>query len=563
LTFPPILNVPGMEEQKKDSSKDSLHVNVDQYLGYIGEFGKRQIILQVLFCLMIIPATYQSLLLTFVANSPAWKCTGLTHECNETGTAFTVSNDFYSKRCEFNNRSSWEFIQPKKFSIVTEWGLVCEKNALSYLANSALFIGWAIGALILMAVADRYGRKSVLFPSLAVILICGFVSGFVQNFWLFFVLRLITGFGQGGVGLSIYVLATELVGPHYRALSGTIIWFAFTLALCLVALKAWLVPDWRLLEIIVSAPYLFVLIFWKFVPESIRWLRVNDRLEDAEKILNDTARMNGKPMPNVKLAAANQQHAQGTYADLFRPWPMCRDTLIQNYTWFVNGMVYYGVSLASDNLGGNMYRDFVLTSLVEIPANVLVIVLGNKLGRKPTSIWSMFIGGLSCGLVAAIPNNKVVAVYMWSRVLLGMMGKLCITLSFNEIYIWSVELNPTIVRSQGMGLLQVISRIGAASAPWVAQFLRHVDERLPFILMGGLTILAGFLCFKLNETNGKETAEVFSNMRVVEEVDLVIVKSPKDGDVFANVREDEIHGGSEKSFIDSSDSENAQLAKKV
>lgn len=45
---------------------------------------------------------------------------------------------------------------------------------------------------------------------------------------------------------------------------------------------------------------------------------------------------------------------------------------------FVNGMVYYGISMASDNLGGNMYRDFVLTSLVEIPANVLVIVLGNK-----------------------------------------------------------------------------------------------------------------------------------------------------------------------------------------
>ena len=31
-----------------------------------------------------------------------------------------------------------------------------------------------------------------------------------------------------------------------------------------------------------------------------------------------------------------------------------------------------------------------------------------RLGRKPTSIWSMFIGGLSCGLVAVIPNNKAV-----------------------------------------------------------------------------------------------------------------------------------------------------------
>ena len=45
---------------------------------------------------------------------------------------------------------------------------------------------------------------------------------------------------------------------------------------------------------------------------------------------------------------------------------------------FVNGMVYYGISMASDKLGGDMYRDFILTSLVEIPANILVVVLGNK-----------------------------------------------------------------------------------------------------------------------------------------------------------------------------------------
>ena len=67
-----------------------------------------------------------------------------------------------------------------------------------------------------------------------------------------------------------------------------------------------------------------------------------------------------------------------------------------------------------------------------------------------------------------------------------------------------------------MGLLQVISRVGAASAPWVAQFLRHVDERLPFILMGGLTIIAGLLCFKLDETKGKETAEVLDRFQVIE-----------------------------------------------
>ena len=40
---------------------------------------------------------------------------------------------------------------------------------------------------------------------------------------------------------------------------------------------------------------------------------------------------------------------------------------------FVNGMVYYGLSLSSAEFGGSIYLNFVLTSLVEIPANILVI----------------------------------------------------------------------------------------------------------------------------------------------------------------------------------------------
>ena len=45
---------------------------------------------------------------------------------------------------------------------------------------------------------------------------------------------------------------------------------------------------------------------------------------------------------------------------------------------FVNALLYYGISLASDNLGGSMYRDFALTSLVEIPANILIMYLVNR-----------------------------------------------------------------------------------------------------------------------------------------------------------------------------------------
>ena len=71
-----------------------------------------------------------------------------------------------------------------------------------------------------------------------------------------------------------------------------------------------------------------------------------------------------------------------------------------------------------------------------------------------------------------------------------------------------------------MGLLQVISRVGAATAPWVAQWLRHVHKTLPFLLMGGLTIIASFLCFVLKETKGKETAELLNTVKPIEGMNL-------------------------------------------
>ena len=42
------------------------------------------------------------------------------------------------------------------YIIVLQWDLVCENKELSYLANSVLYIGMALGAGTLMAVSDRF-----------------------------------------------------------------------------------------------------------------------------------------------------------------------------------------------------------------------------------------------------------------------------------------------------------------------------------------------------------------------------------------------------------------------
>ncbi|XP_066920689.1 organic cation transporter protein-like [Clytia hemisphaerica] len=526
---------PEQDDNEKKLSSPSQEtkraVDVDEYLEYVGRFGRCQILLLLLFCLIIIPSTYQTLVMSFAGHNPSWRCviqpnvtnansTSSSNDTDHCSVAGDISSkdDYYKARCQMN-RSLWEYAKDKDYSIVTEWDLVCEKKTLSYLANSAMFLGWAIGAVVLGWCADKYGRKKVLYPAWFALILAAFISGFSHALWLFIVLRVIIGFCQGGVGLCLFVMATELVGPSWRSFAGTSIWFAFTIALCIIPVQA-MYLKWKMLEILLSIPYIWLAGFYFVTPESVRWLRVKDRIDEAEAILKKVARVNKMQVPDDIRLSSPPKSPMGkktTFIDLFRPSHIAISTAIQCFAWFVCGQVYYGISLASDQLGGDMYRDFVLTSLVEIPGNIILIYLTNKFGRKPTVIYSMLGSGLSCIAVAFIPNSGAAK---WGRVSLGMLGKLGITISFNSIYIWSVELFPTIIRTQGMGLMIVVSRLGAASAPWVAQYLNEVHDVLPFTVMGGLGVIASIVCFKLKETNGIPTAETMDGAENNENVEL-------------------------------------------
>ena len=59
-------------------------------------------------------------------------------------------------------------------------------------------------------------------------------------------------------------------------------------------------------------------------------------------------------------------------------------------------MVYYGLALNSGDLGGDLFMNFFLQSLMDIPATVIVVVLLDKVGRKPLQVSSMIIGGVAC-----------------------------------------------------------------------------------------------------------------------------------------------------------------------
>lgn len=151
----------------------------------------------------------------------------------------------------------------KVFCFPFQWNLVCQNAYKADLVQSILMAGTLIGALILGALADKYGRRKIWYISFTGLVIFGFASSFAPTYRIYALLRFLTGFCIGGEILSAFVLATELIGPSYRGFAGTMAQCFFTTGLLILPIVAYLVRDWRTLSVLLSLPFCVFILFFR------------------------------------------------------------------------------------------------------------------------------------------------------------------------------------------------------------------------------------------------------------------------------------------------------------
>ena len=482
-------------------------LTIDEALIYLGGYRQFQWIVDAIFCFMAMPRVFQVLLMYFAALDPPWKCVENSTVCLLNGTLPSSNR----ARCGMS-RSDWEYTQPKDLSIASQFNLQCENEWQMHLLTSIVFLGWGLGAIVLGWIADNYGRKCVIYPSQAIIIIVGFICSFFKNIHLIVLCRFVIGFFIPGATVQSFVLASEYVAPQHRPFAGLIIFVSFSASMCVLALKAYLIRNWKYLSIVCTIPYIISLVTYSFIPESVRWLRLKRGRSELMETFRRIAYWNERELPNDLAIVPPSQDVinhKSTLMDIFKSRRIALISLISGYAWIVNGMVYYGLVLAAGDLGGSVYINFFLLSFVGIPANFMAIYLCQRVGRKKTVIISMLIASLFCIIVAFIPAENEGKI---ARITFGMIGKFCIGLSFGAIYVWSLEIYPTTIRANGMGFLQVASRVGAASAPWIAKGLLSLNRAAPFIVMGASALIATILLVFLPETRDRPTLETNEDM---------------------------------------------------
>ncbi|XP_030850525.1 organic cation transporter protein [Strongylocentrotus purpuratus] len=536
----------------------------DDILGEIGEFGKYQRWVYAMVCIIALPVASHQMAQVFLAGASdhwcdvaAWseedcskwdyneaQCTEAKRNASSPINATEDESQCYKYSLvdelffhpgldpvNYNDTTTikcndgWVYDRSQyKSSLIQEFNLVCDDANLDSLAQSLFFLGVLIGSLFFGTLADSFGRRKTLFIALALQIAAGIGVAFAPSYWWFASLRVIVGIANMGVFLLCFVIGTEMVGPNRRTVAGMSIQIAFSGGYIILSLFAYFIRDWFTLQLVITLPALLFFGFYPFLPESPRWLICKGRTEEATKIIQKAADTNKKQLPDPIFSPEElkeQQEAlnakQATVIVLFRTPNLRIRTINCMFNWFVNTMVYYGLSLSTSDLGSNDYIAFFISGAVEIPAVITGIFAIDYFGRKWSTFGYMIFGGVACLCTIFTPPGP------WATTI-AMLGKFGITASFAIIYVFSAELFPTPVRSAGVGLCSMCARVAGILSPYVL-LLSDYWEPLPVLIFGILSITAGILILFLPETLGAQLPQT------IEEGELFGTKKGKDLDL--------------------------------
>ncbi|KAJ9637394.1 hypothetical protein H2204_004818 [Knufia peltigerae] len=164
-------------------------------------------------------------------------------------------------------------------------------NTIIAVWNTILYAGGIISCLTCPIVGNRYGRKKVIFLGAAISVLGAALQAGSVNPAMMIVSRFIVGTGMGVLLATVPLYQAEISPPSNRGLivglHASLIGYGSMIA-SWIGVAFYHVPGaagWRVpLALQVVFPLALCIVVF-FVPESPRWLYMNDRADEAEKVL--------------------------------------------------------------------------------------------------------------------------------------------------------------------------------------------------------------------------------------------------------------------------------------
>ena len=523
-----------MEGQSSDTTKNVVRGTIDELLSKAGLSGVVQIAAYVGVFLFGLTVVCQLGLAFFTGYSPPWKCVvdPRSDFCQKHGNiTFTVDMEAFNHRCHLN-RTEWTYaVAEEKYSVVTEFDLVCEKTPTATLIPTMFYIGCTLGALLCGPAGDTYGRKPTIVALIALTNLASIVLGYSERIWLMCLLQFVRGIGISSV-YPVYVYLSEVSPPEFRSTAISALAMTGSLSYVLMDVLAMFLQNWRKISIYLGFVGIPSLVSFSLLPESPRWLLAKGRHAETKAILSKIFRFKGDAGIHIHKGSPKDTQEVHTYWHLINNCKALKLTLSIAFIWSVLPILYYTIGAQSLTYGGNMYINYMLATIPDIPASLVVTFLVNRIGRKKTTLACCTGSGLFIGAVDLVPSSTVHR----RLIILGLtfLSKLFCMIAFCAIFIWTPEIFPTVLRAQAMAFCGTFERIAMICVPLICTFLQNISYSIPFILMCVLGVLGSLVGLLLPETKDQPTKDTY--LQPFAKVDETLGKKGTFSPYFRNLR---------------------------
>ncbi|XP_014672085.1 PREDICTED: organic cation transporter protein-like [Priapulus caudatus] len=505
---------------------------MDRLLQMVGP-GWYQVAVYILLCLNYIPVNNNHTIMAFFGLPLSHRCKvpeNLTttlpsmsqvaaDTCHLNVTTYTGDNSSELSRVKCPGQ--WEYDRgdpgPLGFSdwtIASEWDLVCDQRFLASLATTIYFVGVMFGGVVFGALADAFGRKPVMLGCLYAQMFVCLAIYFSQGYVMFVALRFVLGFLLQGLQSTSFILIMEMFMPEHRTIVGTIVECFWALGNMWLAFLGFLFRDWHYIQLAVTLPSILAIGYIWLIPESLRWLIVNGKVESAKQVAEKAVKYNRVKVVHSYLhdtideVAAQTSKSDDTeptrrytVLDMLRTPMLRRRALSMFYIWFATSLVYYGLLLNIGKLSGDKYLNYFISACIEMVTYVIAIFLISRFGRPKPLVGFFLTAGISCIFSVALPD--VIGDFRMQNVKTGFafLGRCGVSGCFSVIFMYTSELFPTVIRTVALGACLFWARFGGVVAPQINLLDSGTGfQRAPSIAFGCIAIVGAVIAFFLPET---------------------------------------------------------------
>lgn len=337
----------------------------------------------------------------------------------------------------------------------------------------SITIGIIIGMVFAGPLTDRFGKRRVLLVGLLILIgLSGVIAIIPANFELLVILRVIQGLGAGAVYAFPYPYLAEFIPRQRRGYYLAFIDLFFVFGYFLAPLLGlFVVPNlsasisWRVVFALGFVPIIFYPLYYKYLPQSPRWLERKGRTDEAEKILSKieetVQKQYGRELPALKINenAERIEKIKFSYKELFSRKYLKYSIPLWVYTSAMLSGFYlsnvYGPEIFK-TIGYSSTIAFLLATImngVMLGPKAAVMFLVDKVGRKKIALFLMF---------GAFILSMILYAYHFSTIFIVIVVMFIFWSANSNSPLWrmfSSETYPTPARGVGVYMNEIIGRL--------------------------------------------------------------------------------------------------------